>query len=181
MAEASELLIEVFSNLSPFGIYACRRAFYQLNELIINSQSLQYISRTTLSGVFDPLETGLSLPDRLDALERWEAAWMEIDLREPDAIIDVPVFAESEHRPDSGFLSRQYFIVKLATSPYDQAVPASRRGCSYRPAVTDRELCVVQARTFKVTVLHEGGLCDCRFEHTAGMAAGLDGLCVFAA
>lgn len=106
-----ELLIEVFSNLSPFCIYACRRTCRQLNELIVNSQLLQYISRTTLSGVFDPLETGLSLSDRLDALERWDTAWMEIDLREPDAIIDVPVFAESEHRPDSGFLSGQYFIV----------------------------------------------------------------------
>jgi hypothetical protein len=30
---------------------------------------------------------------------------------EPVAIIDVPVFAESEHGPDSGLLSGQYFVV----------------------------------------------------------------------
>ena len=83
----------------------------QLNELIVNSQLLQYISRTALSGVFDPLEPGLSLPDRLDALERWETVWMEMDLRKPDAVIDVPVFAESEQRPNSGLLSGKYFIV----------------------------------------------------------------------
>ncbi|KAN0123143.1 hypothetical protein V8E52_003096 [Russula decolorans] len=41
---------------------------------------LQYISRTALSGVFDPLEPGLFLPERLDALERWETAWMEMNL-----------------------------------------------------------------------------------------------------
>ncbi|KAF8502718.1 hypothetical protein F5888DRAFT_1114848 [Russula emetica] len=69
-----EFFIEIFSNLCPFDIYACRRTCRQLNELIVNSQLLQYISRTALSGVFDPLEPGLSLPDRLDALERWETA-----------------------------------------------------------------------------------------------------------
>ena len=106
-----ELLIEIFSNLRPFDIYTCRRTCRQLNELIVNSQLLQYISRTALSGVFDPLEPGLSLPERLDALERWETAWMEMDLREPDAIIDMPIFAESVHGPDSGFISGQYFVV----------------------------------------------------------------------
>jgi F-box domain len=106
-----ELLIEISSNLSPFDIYAFRRTCRQLNQLIVNSQLLQYISRTALSGVFDPLEPGLSLPGRLDALDRWETAWMEMDLREPDAVIDVPIFPESELRPNSGLLSGQYFIV----------------------------------------------------------------------
>jgi hypothetical protein len=67
--------------------------------------------RTALSGVFDPLEPGLSLPDRLDTLERWETAWMEMDLREPNAIIDAPVSAESVPMPGRGFLSEQYFIM----------------------------------------------------------------------
>lgn len=106
-----ELLIEIFSNLSPFDIYACRRTCRQLNELIVNSQLLQYISRSALSGVFDPLDPGLSLPDRLDALERWDTAWMEMDIREPDDIIDMSVFAESGYLPDSGLFSGQYFIV----------------------------------------------------------------------
>jgi len=79
---------------------------------------LQYISRTTLSGVFDPLEPSLSLPDRLDALEGREIAWMEMGLREPDPITDVPVFAESEYRPDSGFL--QYLdSIFLVYQKYD--------------------------------------------------------------
>jgi len=68
--------------------------------------------RTALSGVFDPLEPGLSLPDRLDALERWETAWMEMDLREPNIIIDSPVSAKNlPVLTRGGLLSGQYLIM----------------------------------------------------------------------
>jgi hypothetical protein len=106
-----ELLIEIISNLCPVDIYACRCTCRRLNGVIINSHLIQYIMRTALSGVFDPLEPGLSLPDRLDALERWETAWMEMDLREPNAIIGAPVSAESGPMPGRIFLSGQYFIM----------------------------------------------------------------------
>jgi hypothetical protein len=109
---SNELLIEIISNLCHIDIYACRCTCRRLNGVIINSDLIQYLIRTGLSGVFDPLESGLSLPDRLNALERWETAWMEMDLREPDAIIDAPAFtAESEPVPRRGFLSGQYFIM----------------------------------------------------------------------
>src|SRR5258708_17747610 len=85
---SNELLIEIFSNLSPYDIYACRRACRLLNNLIVNSQLLQYITRSTLCGSFDPLDPGLPLPDRLEALERWETAWMEMDVRKPTVSID---------------------------------------------------------------------------------------------
>ena len=85
---SNELLIEIFSNLSPYDIYACRRACRLLNNLIVNSQLLQYITRTTLSGVFDPLDPGIPLTDRLETLERWETAWMEMDVCKPIASID---------------------------------------------------------------------------------------------
>ena len=106
-----ELLIEIISNLCPVDIYACRCTCRRLNGVIINSHLIQYIIRTALSGVFDPLEPGLSLPDRLDALERWETAWMEMDLRKPNAIIDAPVSAESVPMLGRGFLSGRYFIM----------------------------------------------------------------------
>ena len=107
---SNELLIEIISNLCPIDIHACQCTSRRLNGVIINSALIQYIMRTALSGVFDPLEPGLSLPDRLDALERWETAWIEMDLREPNAIIDAPVFAETITIPGSAFLSGQYFI-----------------------------------------------------------------------
>ena len=91
---SNELLIEIISNLCPVDIYACQCTCRRLNSVIINSHLIQYIKRTALNGVFDSLEPGLSLPDRLDVLERWETAWMEMDLREPNAIIDGPVSAE---------------------------------------------------------------------------------------
>jgi F-box associated protein len=107
---SNELLIEIFSNLPPYDIYACQHTCRQLNELIVNSQLLQYISRTALSGVFDPLDPGLSLPDRLEALKRWETAWIELDLRKPDASIDAPVPAK-RGGPPIEFSFGRYFVV----------------------------------------------------------------------
>jgi hypothetical protein len=62
-----------------------------------------------LSDVFDPLDPALSIPHRPDALERWETAWMELDLREPNASIDAPVPAESG--PPVEFSFGRYFVV----------------------------------------------------------------------
>ena len=108
---SNELLIEIFSNLTPFDIYACRLTCHQLNELVVSSQLLQYVARTALSGVFDldPLDPGLSLPGSLDALERWEANWMELDLRKPNASIDAPVPTKSS--PPVEFSFGRYFVV----------------------------------------------------------------------
>jgi hypothetical protein len=87
---SNELLIEIISDLRPLDIHACQCACRRLNNLIVNSQLIQYILHTALSGIFDPLEPGISLPDRLDALERWETAWREMDLGDPIAVIDAP-------------------------------------------------------------------------------------------
>jgi F-box domain len=108
---SNELLIEIISNLCPVDIHACQCTCRRLNGVIINSHLIQYIKRTALNGLFDPLEPGLSLPDRLDILERWETAWMEMDLREPDSIIDAPVDAEGPTIQGRRFLSGQYFIM----------------------------------------------------------------------
>jgi len=103
------LLIEVISNLSPNDIHACRLTCRQLNDLIVNSQLIQYIIRTALSGVFDPLDPGFSLPERLDALHQWETTWAELNLHEPDARIDAPV--PSGRGPPVEFSFGRYFVV----------------------------------------------------------------------
>ncbi len=105
---SNELLIEVISNLGPLDIYACHCTCRKLNELIANSPLIQYIMRTALSGVFDPLEPGISLPDRLDALERWETAWREIDVRKPIASIDALIDTVGEQPID--FVGEQHII-----------------------------------------------------------------------
>ena len=108
---SNELIIQIISNLRPADIYACRCTCRQLNDLIVNSQMVQYVARTALSGVFDPLDPGLSLPDRLDALERWETAWREMDLRKPTASIDAPVPSRSGNGPPIEFSFGRYFVV----------------------------------------------------------------------
>ena len=85
---SNELLIEVISKLRPLDIHACQCTCRRLNSVIVNSQLTKYILRTALSGVFDPLKPGMSLPNRLHALERWETSWREMDLSKPIASVD---------------------------------------------------------------------------------------------
>jgi F-box domain len=106
---SNELLIEIITNLYPNDIYTCRQTCRKLNDLIVNSELIQYILRTALSGMFDPLYHGLSLPERLEALERWETAWAEMDLREPNRPIETPIPTGPDHPGECLF--GQYFTV----------------------------------------------------------------------
>jgi hypothetical protein len=106
---SNELLIEIISNLYPNVIYACRQTCRKLNDLILNSELIQYTIRTALSGMYDPLDPGLTLPERLEELERWETAWAELDLREPNTRIDAPIPAGPGHPGEFSF--GQYFTV----------------------------------------------------------------------
>ncbi|KAI0252295.1 hypothetical protein BJV78DRAFT_1153850 [Lactifluus subvellereus] len=76
----SELLVEIFSYLPPRDIAACQRSCRRLNDTIIQSQLLQYLLRAGRSGLHDPLLPGYTLPDRIEALERWETSWKTIDI-----------------------------------------------------------------------------------------------------
>jgi F-box domain len=106
---SNELLIEIISNLYPNDIYTCRQTCRKLNDLIVNSELIQYILRTALSGVIDPLDSGLSLPERLEALERWETAWAEMDLRESNTRIEAPIPAGRDN--PVRFSYGRYFVV----------------------------------------------------------------------
>jgi hypothetical protein len=107
---SNEILIEIISNLRPLDIHACQCACRRLNEVIVSSQLIQYILRTALSGIFDPLEPGMSLPDRLDALERWETAWREMDLSKPIASIDALVHDVNISEPTVSDFCEQHVI-----------------------------------------------------------------------
>ena len=107
---SNELLIEIVSNLFPNDIHACRQTCHKLNDLIVDSELIRYILRTALSGVYDPLDPGLSLPERFDALERWETAWAEVDLCTPNACIEMPV-VPTECIHYVRFLSGRHLVV----------------------------------------------------------------------
>ena len=107
---SNELLIEIISELRPIDIHACQCACRRLNNVIVNSQLIQYILRTALSGIFDPLEPGISLPDRFDALERWETAWREMDLSKPITSIDALVHDVVISEPLVNYFGEQHAI-----------------------------------------------------------------------
>lgn len=107
---SNELLIEIISNLRPLDIHACQCACRRLDKVIVNSQLIQYILRTALSGIFDPLEPGISLSDRLDALERWESAWREMDLSKPIASIDALVHDAIISEPTVSYFGEQHVV-----------------------------------------------------------------------
>src|SRR5258708_34255856 len=57
---------------------------------MVNSVFLQYLIRTALAGLCDPLfSSDPPLPHRLEALERWSAAWHqpEVSLRSPSRVL----------------------------------------------------------------------------------------------
>jgi hypothetical protein len=87
------------------------RTFGVLISMVVHRQlvALQYVARTALSGVFDPLDPGTSLPERLEEPARWETTWTELDLRVPNASIDAPVPAKGG--PPVEFSFGRYFVV----------------------------------------------------------------------
>jgi hypothetical protein len=58
---------------------SCRRFF----TLIAQSSLMQYLIRVMRNGLYDPLITDMSIPQRVRALETWERAWLELSVSEP--------------------------------------------------------------------------------------------------
>ena len=75
----NDVLIEILSHLRPRDMVACQRSCRQLNDVVVCSQFLQYLIRVGKSGLHDPMLPGYTIPQRIDALERWEAAWRNLE------------------------------------------------------------------------------------------------------
>ena len=106
---SNELIAKIISNLCPLDIYSCQCTCRRLNNLVIDSPIIQYIIRTTLSGVSNALDPDISLSNHLGAFNQWETAWREIDLRKPNASIDEPALAEDD--PDMEYTLGRYFVL----------------------------------------------------------------------
>ena len=78
----SEVLIEILSYLRPRDIAACQRSCRQLNDTVSHSQLLRYLIRVGRAGLHDPLLPGYTIPQRIEALEKWEAAWNNLEMIE---------------------------------------------------------------------------------------------------
>ena len=84
---STELIIQILAYGSLRDIGACVRTSRRLYGIASGSQYLRYLLRTKMAGVHDPfLLPGFSIQERLSALERWESAWHNLDLRRQPAL-----------------------------------------------------------------------------------------------
>ncbi|KAH9028720.1 hypothetical protein EDB84DRAFT_260872 [Lactarius hengduanensis] len=86
----NELLIRIFSHLHISDLGSCLLTCHRANDIVANSLLLQYLIRTALAGVSDPLLSfEPPLPHRLEALGRWSTAWHQPDvfLRSPSRVL----------------------------------------------------------------------------------------------
>ncbi|KAI0284899.1 hypothetical protein BC826DRAFT_130544 [Russula brevipes] len=74
-----EVLVEILSYICPRDIAACQLACRQLNHVVVCSQFLQYLIRVGRSGLYDPMLPGYTIPQRVEALEAWEASWRNLE------------------------------------------------------------------------------------------------------
>ena len=81
-----ELIVELFSYLHPRDIASCQRSCRQLNDTIIHSQLLQYLIRVGKSGLYDPLLPSHTVSQRIEALEKWETAWSDVEIKSSDYV-----------------------------------------------------------------------------------------------
>ena len=87
---STELVIHILSYLSVRDVGACVQTSRRLHGIVSGSHYLQYLVRTQIAGVQDPFLPGLSIHERIAALERWERAWHGLDLRQPALQCVVP-------------------------------------------------------------------------------------------
>ncbi|KAH9027579.1 hypothetical protein EDB84DRAFT_1563384 [Lactarius hengduanensis] len=80
-----ELLVQIISYLSFKDIISCEVSCRHLNSVIKNSVLLKYLKEAGRTGVYDPLTPGLTFPERIEKLRRWEKAWEDLDIPETTA------------------------------------------------------------------------------------------------
>jgi hypothetical protein len=106
----NEVLVEILSHLRPRDIAACQRSCRQLNDVVVCSQCLQYLLRVGRSGLHDPMLPGYTIPQRIEALERWEADWRNLGARGSYQVNRI-VTCELAGRPCSAYIIRDDFLI----------------------------------------------------------------------
>jgi hypothetical protein len=78
-----EVLLSMAIDLSLQDILSFMHSCSRLSALIGQSSLMQYLIRVMRSGLYDPLITDMSIPQRVRALETWERAWLELSVSGP--------------------------------------------------------------------------------------------------
>jgi hypothetical protein len=75
-----EILLSVAVKLALADLASCLLSCRRLSALISESSLMQYLVRTMLHGLHDPLVSDMSIPERVKALNAWEKAWLELSV-----------------------------------------------------------------------------------------------------
>jgi hypothetical protein len=78
-----EVLLSVAINLSLSDLLSFMHSCRRFSVMIAQSPLMQYLIRVMRNGLYDPLITDTSIPQRVEDLEIWERAWIELSLRGP--------------------------------------------------------------------------------------------------
>jgi hypothetical protein len=108
----NEVLLEILSYLCPRDIAACQRSCRQLNDVVVCSQILQYLLRVGRSGLCDPMLPGYTIPQRIEALERWETAWRNLEARGSCQVKRI-VLCNLPGEPRSTYIIRDDFLISM--------------------------------------------------------------------
>jgi hypothetical protein len=78
---STELIEKIASYLDAHDIAALKLCCKRFHHIAEGSLLLHYLCQTSLAGMYDPLYDlpTLSIIDRLETLERWEASWNDIE------------------------------------------------------------------------------------------------------
>ncbi|KAI9438014.1 hypothetical protein H4582DRAFT_2076614 [Lactarius indigo] len=75
-----EVLLSIAVKLTLADLASCFLSCRRLFALISESPLMQYLIRTMLHGLRDPLVSDMSIPERVKALDAWEKAWLELSV-----------------------------------------------------------------------------------------------------
>jgi F-box domain len=78
-----EVLLLIVIKLPLADLFSCLLSCHRLSRLTTESSLLQYLIRAMRHGLYDPLISDISIPQRIKALEIWECAWLDLDVGGP--------------------------------------------------------------------------------------------------
>jgi hypothetical protein len=78
-----EVLLSIAIEFSLADLLSFMLSCRRFSTLIAQSSLMQYLIRVMRNGLYDPLLTDMSIPQRVGALETWEKAWLELSVSEP--------------------------------------------------------------------------------------------------
>ncbi|KAF8495543.1 hypothetical protein F5888DRAFT_1711808 [Russula emetica] len=82
-----EVLLSMAINLSLADLLSFMHSCRRFSVMIAQSPLMQYLIRVMRNGLYDPLITEMSIPQRVEELEIWERAWIELSLRDPSHLV----------------------------------------------------------------------------------------------